>query len=101
MGPPPALKLARIWPVDSEVVSQEQADGRTQCSRAGLVSLARQAMKSKKKRMIDVSGAAQESIGNSVKHLKKSFQTCEGTEGKCTLAFFASSTGTRAEQNSR
>lgn len=54
-----------------------------------------------KKRTIDVSGAEQESVGSSVKHLKKSLQTCEGTEGKCTLAFSASSTGTRAEQNSR
>lgn len=58
-------------------------------------------MKKKKKKAIDVSGSEQESAGSSVKHLKKSFQTFEGAEGKCTLAFSVSSTGTRAEQNSR
>lgn len=49
MGPPPAAKLARAWPVGSEGVSWEQADGPTRCGRAGLVSLARQAMKKRKK----------------------------------------------------
>lgn len=57
--------------------------------------------KGKKKRTTDVPGAEQKSIDSSVKHLKKSFQTCEGREGKCTLAFSALSTGTRAEQNWR
>lgn len=47
-----------------------------------------------KKRATDAPGAEQKSIDSSVKHLKKSFQTCEGTERKCTLAFSASSTGT-------
>lgn len=87
--------------MDSEVVIGEQAAGSLWCSRAGLISLARQAIKKEKKRTTDVSGAEQKSIGSSVKHLKKSFQTCEGTEGKCTLVFSASSTGTRAEQNWR
>lgn len=81
------------------LAGSRQTDGHMQCSCAGLISLQGRLWK-RKKRMTDVSGAEQESMGSSVKHLKKAFQTWEATEGKCALAFSASYTGTRAEQNS-
>lgn len=50
MGPPPAVKLARIWPVDSEVVSWKQADGWTHAVQLRWPHFsAMQAMKKKEK----------------------------------------------------
>lgn len=95
MGPPPALKLAWLFQrVQRLLAGSRQTDARSAVALASFLWHGRL----QKKRTIGISEAGQESIGSSVKHLEKSFQTCEGTEAKCPAAVSASSPGAGAEQ---